>query len=148
MRSTVVLTCLICAGCPLIPRFEQTTFDDEGEACLLRASSEPVEFDYTLQADDPKEIVVFFPAGCLSSSCSEVLEASCEVAFSGNEIEVTSRGLLEQDTSPNRECTADCGIMTARCAVPDSVAAGEWTIVHGDQTTLVVVPGKPICTSP
>lgn len=144
IRSTLALSLLVAAGCDL-PKFETTTFTDEGEACLVRAESQPFDdFSGVLEPGDDLDILVFFPVGCLSSSCSDILETTCEASLDGDTINVSSSGRLEQEVDPP-VCTSDCGIMTARCPAPD-LPAGEYEIVHGDQRTTLTLPGEASCS--
>lgn len=130
----------MASGC-LIPRLEHHEYRDRGDACLIHANADAVSAE--LQPGDDLEIVVFFPHGCLSSSCSDVRITTCEATLTGNEIHVSSHGVVEEDVSANA-CTTDCGIMTARCNI-DLDEPGDYTIVHGDQTTPITLPGEPEC---
>lgn len=144
LSTSVLLLAGALSAC-ILPKTEETTFDDEGEACLVRADSQPYEdVSVTLTPDDNLSIMVFFPVGCLSSSCSDIERAECEASVDGTTIEVTSSGLLVRDTAP-RACTDDCGIMTATCSLPD-LQEGTYTIVHGDETKEVELPGEPECS--
>lgn len=66
---------------------------------------------------DGAEIVVTFQ-GCLSSSCDTLTASSCTATESGGVVEVTGEATV---TSEGEVCTADCGIIEARCAIPAGV---------------------------
>jgi hypothetical protein len=90
-----------------------TTLDDVGAAC-----------------SDGAEITVTFP-GCLSSSCDTLTEATCEATLDGTTIRVTGHAVI---TSQGNECTADCGTISATCALPDGADPDTMTLAYaGDE---------------
>ena len=144
-RLATVVPSLLAAGCSVIPNVETTEFRDDGEACVLPADgADGADFPIAIGPEDDLVVEVFFPTGCLSSSCDEVLEASCEATVDGQRIVVTSSGTLERDVGASA-CTKDCGIMSARCELPD-LDAGTYTIVHGDDEETFELPGTPDCS--
>jgi hypothetical protein len=90
-----------------------STIDDEGEACV-----------------DGTSITVTFP-GCLSSSCDTLTEATCEATLDGTTIRVTGRAVIE---SQGDMCTADCGIISATCDLPEGADPTTMTLAYaGDE---------------
>ncbi len=80
------------------PPIETRTITDEGSACV----------------DDAGDIEVTF-AGCLSSSCDTLVSAECTAELVDGVVEVHGEAVIE---SQGTECTDDCGIITATCALP------------------------------
>lgn len=142
LRALIACAALALCSC-LIPQIERYEYTDRGEACLVHTGTDTV--DEPIEPGDDLEIIVFFPHGCLSSSCSDVRTTTCTATLVGDEIRVTSHGVVEEDVSA-RECTADCGIMAARCFI-EIETAGEYTIVHGEETRAVTIPGQPQCSA-
>lgn len=90
--------------------------------------------------------VEVYPAGCHSSSCTDVVQISCSVAGSGSDHVVASNFCL-RDTTAEREatlgCTADCNTaIAADCTSSDSLAAGQHTVTMAGATISFTVPGK------
>lgn len=97
-----------------------TTITDEGTACV-----------------DGDTITIAFP-GCLSSSCDTLTSATCTATLDGDDVEIHAEAVIE---SQGRECTADCGFITASCELP---AGGASLSYAGDTVTLA----EATCTSP
>jgi hypothetical protein len=120
------------AGCPS-PVAETTTFEDEGEVCVR--DSEEWNGEADVPADQMLYVHVHFPT-CISSSCDEVVEATCSASRDGQTIEVTSFG---ESRRTGISCTDDCGYMVATCELGE-LAAGTYTVVHGGEESTVEVP--------
>jgi hypothetical protein len=94
--------------------------------------------------------LAIIPAGCYSSSCTQVFDARCSVLGTGNDREVITHFCLSEDTSGAVGCTADCsGGGDATCTV-SGLGSGEHT-VQVDGLTLefsipTTVPPEGICT--
>lgn len=65
-----------------------------------------------------------------------MIEARCDVTVDDDVIRVTSRALVEESTG---SCTDDCGALEATC-MEDSLAPGEYLVVHGDSSERVTWP--------
>lgn len=102
------------------PEITTRTLTDEGVVCLTG-----------------DEAVVQFP-GCLSSSCDTLTSATCTATLDGDDVEIHAEAVIE---SQGRECTADCGFITASCELP---AGGASLSYAGDTVTLA----EATCTSP
>lgn len=95
-------------------------------------------------------LLVIFPAGCYSTSCTQVFDARCSVLGSGNQRQVISHFCLSEDTSGAVGCTADCsGGGTAGCSF-SGLGSGEHTVQVDDLTLEfsipTTVPPGGICT--
>lgn len=110
-----------------MPEHEPTTqvFDSSGSLC------------FTSKADGSVTVIVSFDT-CLSSSCSRVLGATCKASESAGVITVSSRAAVEHG---GRECTADCGSLTARCEAPP-LAPGTYTVKYGAAQSELTLPAS------
>jgi hypothetical protein len=68
-------------------------------------------------------------ADCLSSSCDTLLASACAATLDGAVVTVTASATIQ---SQGQECTADCGLVSATCALPDGAEAAT-TLAWGDQ---------------
>lgn len=116
-----------------------------GEVCLrpLAGGSDELE-------EGDSAVLVIVPAGCYSSSCTQIFDARCSVVGSGNERQVITHFCLSEDTSGAVGCTADCGGGgTADCRL-SGLGAGDHTIQVDDLTLEfsipTTVPPLGICT--
>lgn len=101
---------------------------------LLGCEPEPTAItvtDGTACVDDGIETITFTFDTCLSSSCDTVESASCTATLSGETVTVTGEVVVLREGD---ECTADCGIVTAECAMPALPDTGEIEVVVGDTT--------------
>lgn len=98
-------------------------------------------------ADQPHEIKVDFGL-CLSSSCDQLVEASCTVEQSGVDLKVTGKATIRSEGGPNTVCTTDCGMVSATCSGP-TLAAGTYALSYAGKSIEFTVPvaGEPACTS-
>lgn len=97
---------------------------------LLACGPEPMERTITAIDSvcvDGREFLVTFE-GCISSSCTTVLSATCEVDFDGSVAQVTGEAVIQQ---AGEECTMDCGILDARCPVPEGADWDEVIVTFG-----------------
>jgi len=94
----------------------------------------------SIAAGDPLQITVR-SSGCLSSSCSKVVEASCAID-SGVAFDVTANFCVANNKDPDRACTDDCGIAHANCSFGQPLTAGEHQVKLGSIAVGFQVPGK------
>ena len=122
-----ILACVL----GLLACSDDTTYENVGSVCISG------------DADAAHSVEVDFQV-CLSSSCDEVVESTCDVSVSGSDITVTASATVK---SKGGACTADCGQLTVDCET-DPLAAGNYNVVYGDvQGTLTVPPitDEPTC---
>lgn len=134
----IALTLLILpllAACGLLDGDpERVAFENEGTVCM-HVAEDPQDFS---ERDIPS-LSVTLPV-CLSSSCSENPQASCEVSVDGTTITLTSSASYLDTSTAGGACTDDCGQLQANCELPE-LEAGEYTVTHGDETfTMEVAP--------
>ena len=125
-RHIVLLVALPAWACSS-EDVSRETFENEGELCMRSL------------ADGSLLVSVAFPT-CLSSSCSQALEASCSVEVDGARVVIQSRGSAEHR---GRECTADCGTLGAEC-MSEELEPGQYEVVHGDTSYQVMLPAASI----
>jgi len=123
MRSHPILGLLLLFACDDSTRRESL---NEGAVCIEGS------------ADDALAIRVAFPI-CLSSSCSEVIEQGCAIERAGGEIRIDSRLVAE---THGGSCSDDCLMVSVLCSLAD-VPAGEYTVVHGEQSVTLRLPAAP-----
>jgi len=135
--ALILLTLPLIAACGLFEDDpEHVTFENEGTVCLHLAD-DPQDFS---EREIPS-LSVTLPV-CLSSSCSENPQASCEVSVDGTTITLTSTASYLDTSTAGGACTDDCGQLQATCELPE-LTAGEYTVTHGDETfTLEVDPAQ------
>jgi hypothetical protein len=96
---------------------------DEGTACVAGEVGQPhdVSVDFGL---------------CTSSSCDEVLHASCSATLEGTTLTVEATARIR---SKDGQCTEDCVSVTTDCQTP-ALAAGAYTLVYGEGSVELTVP--------
>jgi len=80
-------------------------------------------------------------AGCLSSSCSQVVEASCTIE-SNVAFDVKADFCVANTAQPGKACTDDCGTAHADCSFGQPLTAGEHQVRLGSITVGFQVPSK------
>ena len=126
----LIAACGLLEGDP-----ERVAFENEGTVCLHLAD-DPQDFS---ERDIPS-LSVTMPV-CLSSSCSENPQASCEVSVDGTSITLTSSASYLDTSTAGGACTDDCGQLQATCAIP-ALEPGEYTVVHGEESFTLQVDGE------
>ncbi|TXD36116.1 hypothetical protein FRC98_13415 [Lujinxingia vulgaris] len=114
---------------------ERVEFENEGTVCLHLADDPQ---DYSDR--DIPSLSVTLPV-CLSSSCSEAPQASCQASVDGTTITLTSAASYLDTSTAGGACTDDCGQLQATCAIP-ALEPGEYTVVHGDETFTLQVDAE------
>lgn len=116
-------------------------FDNTGRVCLCATD------DFFCE-DEPQQFTVNQPVtvsfsvfGCLSSSCSRDLEASCTVTRNGEAFAVTTAASYTDLTAQNRACTDDCHRLSAICET-GPLPAGNYTFTYGGETLALTIPSE------
>ncbi|HET7541356.1 MAG TPA: hypothetical protein VFK05_15875 [Polyangiaceae bacterium] len=91
-------------------------------------------------AGDPLQVSVR-SAGCLSSSCSKVVAASCTISSSGA-FDVAANFCVANIEQPGQGCTDDCGTAHAECSFGQPLSAGEHQVKLGSIAVGFQVPSK------
>lgn len=128
-RCLTTWALLASIGCSDV---ERSVLTDEGPVCLNSTASGGL----TVRVEFPR---------CLSSSCDRSISASCAITRSGSELRIDSESVVETDTAG--DCTTDCRIVSATCAL-DSVEAGEYTVVHGRERGSAQLPANGVALFP
>ncbi len=115
-----------------------TIYKDEGDLCIGNEGSALSGRTSTVSANEPLRVVVAF--GCGSSSCDKLEKANCTVTVDGDRIIIDSFARVAPVDLITTGCTSDCNIFSAQCTIPP-LDEGEYTIVHGDETRTLTVPG-------
>ena len=110
---------------------------DAAELCVRGTQTADGEL---LAAGDPLQITVR-SSGCLSSSCSKVVEASCTIGAS-DAFDVTADFCVANTAKPGEACTADCGTAHANCSFGQPLAAGDHQVKLGSIAVGFQVPSK------
>jgi hypothetical protein len=76
---------------------------------------------------------------CLSSSCDDLLDATCSTTLEGSTLTVEATATVRSKSGRFVSCTEDCGSVTAECQTPP-LAAGSYTVVYGEQSVALTVP--------
>lgn len=100
----LLLTLLACD--PVITQ----TLDDVGTVCV-----------------DGAEVSVDFGT-CLSSSCDTLVSAGCTATLEGTVVTVHAQAVID---SQGKTCTADCGLVSTTCALPDLTGLTGVTLTYG-----------------
>jgi hypothetical protein len=107
---------------------ERSSLADEGGICLRAA-------------DDGALYVRVVANGCFSSSCTTLVEASCEVESVGDTITVHSTLELEQLRGEELLCTADCVPLGAECEFM-AIAPGRYVLHLGNSSATIDLPAE------
>lgn len=110
---------------------------DAAELCVRGKTTADGEL---LAAGDPLQITVR-SSGCLSSSCSKVVEASCTISSSAA-FDVKASFCVADTSKPGQACTADCGTAHADCSFGQPLTAGEHQVKLGSIAVGFQVPSK------
>lgn len=106
-------------------------------ALLTIACEDPITVDTLTDVGtvcvEGDEVTVDFNT-CLSSSCDTLTSAECTATLAGDTVTVTAEAVI---TSQGNECTADCGLVTVSCALPDLAGVTDAKIVYAGETTNV-----------
>jgi|GEM_PF-1726199 len=94
----------------------------------------------SIEAGDPLQVTVL-SEGCLSSSCSKVIEASCTIG-SGVNFDVKANFCVADTSKPGQGCTADCGTAHADCSFGQPLTAGYHQVKLGSIAIGFQVPSK------
>ena len=126
---------LLLAGCTAADEdTEDRDYENVGRACVSG------------QQDQAHQVEVDFGV-CLSSSCDELVEASCTTTLDGTTLRVEAMATVRSQTGPNVACTADCGPATTTCDTP-VLAPGTYTVIYGEQQSEFTIPtAEPSCSS-
>jgi len=110
---------------------------DAAELCVRGTATADGE---SIAAGDPLQITVR-SSGCLSSSCSKVVEASCTIA-SNAAFDVKANFCVANTAKPGQGCTGDCGTAHADCSFGQPLTAGEHQVKLGSIAVGFQVPSK------
>lgn len=132
MRAVfLVLTCAM-----LLPACidQDVTFRDEGRLCLYTESSPDPWGSPSEQRVEAHQAITFQVTltDCLSGSCTNNREASCEAVLDGNTVRITSQGAYTDNGGLLQGCTSDCHVVSAACSLDEGLPEGEYTVVHGE----------------
>ena len=140
----ITLTIALAAvGGPLGCGGERHHLHNVGKACIYPATEpdgNPLwgatsARDYT--ADGALNVAVFL--GCLSSSCTEEISASCTVQQTGSLVQVDAVGSY-RDTGASA-CSTDCRPLLARCETAPA-APGTVTLQYAGGSADLLVPSS------
>ena len=136
MKLTPAILCLsLLSGCDAIggaivpgpgqgSDVELVEYADEGLVCLAEDGDAVVA---SVQFED-----------CLGCGARDVV-TSCSLELDGDTLILVSDGSYVYE-EPDGDCTMSCRPFVAECASPP-IAAGSFTVQHGDQTFTIEVPG-------
>lgn len=111
-----------------------------GKLCLQGASSGLPPGPETLAVGGHASIVVY-PAGCFSSSCTQVYSSGCTLEDRATSTwRVESSFCLAEDHAPGAVCTADCGGGGWAQCVATGLEAGSFSVVAGELSVTFTVP--------
>jgi hypothetical protein len=110
---------------------------DAAELCVRGTAIADQE---VIEAGDPLEITVR-SGGCLSSSCSQVIEASCTIG-SGLDFEAKANFCVADSSKSGQACTDDCGTAHADCSFGQPLTAGYHRVKLGSIAVEFQVPSK------
>lgn len=79
---------------------------------------------------------------CLRS-CDVAQPGTCSVSGDGQDLQVTSRGVVE--TLEGESCSAACGVFGASCESETTFAPGTYTVTQGARTALIALGSAPQC---
>jgi len=95
-------------------------------------------------ATDTESTIYIEVDACMSSSCTDDFQGTCEATVEGSEITLNSDIRWDEVTGGNIGCTSDCGIPTASCTL-EGLPDGTYTVRFGTQTLTLNVPSSEVC---
>jgi hypothetical protein len=110
------------------------------DAAALCVRGTPTTDGELIEAGDQLQITVR-SAGCLSSSCSKVIEASCTIG-SGVDFEAKANFCVADTSGSAQACTDDCGTAHADCSFGQALTAGYHQVKLGAMAVGFQVPSK------
>jgi len=78
-------------------------------------------------------------AGCFSSSCNQVEQASCSIE-AGGYFSVEAKFCIADISAPGKACTADCGQANAECSSGEPLTAGDHQVKLASLAVAFQVP--------
>lgn len=99
-------------------------------ACGTPQPSEQTVTQLASVCVDGDELLATF-IGCLSSSCDTLVQVHCTATLAGDVVDVEGAALVR---SVGDECTADCGLIQARCLVPAGADPRTTLLTFGGDT--------------
>ncbi len=125
----------------------ERSFEDEGRICFgeFDAGGQP---QANMEAGEPFP-VTFSKQACLSSSCTEDMQAQCviDIDDEADEITLSTSGSYSNTTHLNESCTEDCNDFHADCGQLMFQQEGDYEVHHGEETIQLTIPGVPVCMS-
>ena len=120
------------------------SFEDEGRFCFgeFDAGGQP---QAELEAGEPFP-VTFSKQACLSSSCTEDMQAQCQIDID-DEVTLSASASYSNTTHLNESCTEDCNDFHADCGQLMFEQEGNYAVNHGEETFQLTIPGEPDCIS-
>lgn len=138
-----VIAAILSSACGMIAQWQAHSAENRGRVCLGDNASLG-QADISLSADAALSFTVAL-VDCLSSSCSRNARANCNVEVQGTILTITSSAEWETASGDDIACTADCLTLSGGCTTP-VLAAGTYTVKHGDKAVDVTIPGmSPAC---
>jgi hypothetical protein len=111
-----------------------------GTLCL-RGETRPNGAGEILREGGPVRFEVW-PAGCFSSSCTEVIEVGCSVTSAAGSLVIAADFCLADTSDEGQPCTDDCGAVgSAECSIA-AVAAGAYDVVLDALSLSFEVPSE------
>jgi len=110
---------------------------DAAELCVRGT---PTTDGESIAAGDALKVTVR-SSGCLSSSCSKIVEASCTIS-SSEAFDVKADFCVANTAKAGQACTADCGTAHADCSFGQPLTAGEHQVKLGSIAVGFQVPSK------
>jgi len=91
-------------------------------------------------AGDTLEVLVQFRT-CLSSSCDTLASATCSITAEGTNLLLEDQATIKRKQAES--CTSDCGLVTARCSLPD-LAPGQYRILRAGDSEDITLPADEV----
>jgi len=110
---------------------------DAAELCVRGTPTTDGEL---IAVGDPLQVTVR-SSGCLSSSCSKVVQASCTISSSAA-FDVKANFCVANVARSGEACTADCGTAHADCNFGQPLTAGEHQVKLGSIAVGLKVPSR------
>lgn len=135
-RIVGALFLVSAAGCST----REVVLNDGAVCAVSQAAADNWRDQQAFSAGNPVHLR-YFAGTCLSSSCDTDREASCSVRLEGSVLVVESR-MGWSSKQGMVACTDDCQRMSVTCESPP-LAAGTYTIRHGDHEVPLTIPSEP-----
>ena len=122
----------------------KTTYQDEGQACVIPQTDPSISGGPEVEIRADEELLVHVLSDGCQSWCAKVKESSCSVFTDGSIIRVSSHAEVTEVIDSSEGCQEECRRVESPCPL-GPLSPGSYTILHGNESQMIEVPGTYTC---